>query len=322
MADTSLGDYTRPEYGVSGGDIGNTGGHGLIGGISDFLGTNSNTPVSGPNATAYNAQEGAAQANANGLFGAGDSAMSRQAAQINDPYSMQQQILAAGDRLNQQNYQSQLGGYQQGLQGYGQQLQDMISGKGPNYAQQQANAQLQAGNDAAMRQQYALANSGHGALAQGLGLREAQQNAAQIGQGNAAGASSLAAQLRQQQIANAMQGIQGNYGQMGQAYGLQQQGLANAAGQNLNMAQLQAGQAAQNAQLQEQQNQTNAQSQLGLYGLGNQAQGQSLSALTAYNQAQNAAQGTASQQAQANAKENHDMLSGVVAMAPEVLGFL
>lgn len=181
-------------------------------------------------------------------------------------------------------------------------LQNAAAGNGPSAAQ----AQLQAGTDASINANMAMANSARGQA----GLANAQKNAMTQNASTMQGASNQAAQLRAQEMQQAQGAFASNANQMQNQAASQQQGFG---GQNLQGAGLLQQQDTTGANLQAQQNALNQQGNLGFQQLGFNAQSQAL----------NAAQGNQNMALQtnlANAKNAGSTAGGILSAAGSVAG--
>jgi len=234
----------------------------------------------GPNADAYNAQMGMAQGRAN-TYGNQSVNYTQNAPTIANQFQAQSQNNIANNVGQEQGLASQL----------------------MNNNGEASKAQFQQGLDQSINSQMAMANSASGgAVSQAGARRAAQQQGAQTQAQGASTAAQLGAQEREAALGQA-----GNvYGQIGgqlqSQYGLEQQ---NAQAQ----AQLQSTNQAQQNQM-----------RLGMGGLANQAQGQSLDALNSYTQGNLQAQGL-SEQKQQNATNNTNGLIGMASgLGGEALG--
>jgi hypothetical protein len=203
----------------------------------------------------------------------------------------------------QAQYQQAYGGLAANAGAYAP-LASFYQGEAQGTSPSLAQAQLNAANQQATNQQYALANSAKGGLGAAAAQSQAMGTAAQLGQQNAQNA--VAANIQQQQqgaagLSSALSGQQSAYGNLGQL-GQSQQGIYQGA------ANTQAALAAQQAAL-------NSQNYLGAQGLANTVQGTQLQAGIAGQQlaSQNelTAQQQANQSAQFNAGQNANNVSGI-----------
>lgn len=250
-------------------------------------------------------QNAASSVSGIGDYGGGQSAPQVSQTTVSNPYGDQ----GRGQFNSAYNSLGGVGGQYGKLADF---YQGMVNGTAPSLAQ----AQLNTATNQNLNNQFALANAGHGGLGSAASYANAQNNAAQIGQG--AAQQAVAANLQQQQLG--AQGLSSALGGQAATYG-QQAGLAGNQEQfNQNAAQYQAGlnqqTNLQNAQNQLSQTGLNNQFYLGAQGLANQIQNEQLQAQIAGSQLQSQNQLAAAQanqqNAQFNAGQNNNMFNSVV----------